>query len=139
MSAIFVLILRFLLAISLYAFLFLAIFRMWKDFEKQSHAALENRPQISFLLLNDKENSTAFNQNEISIGRDIDNDLSIDDEAVSSQHARIKYENGNWLLEDLNSTNGTFLNDMRIYTPTVLVHGDEIILGNRSLVVEITD
>ena len=44
------------------------------------------------------------------IGRDTHCDLSVMDEALSAHHARITFHHGQWWLEDLNSTNGTFLN-----------------------------
>lgn len=136
MSAIIVLILRLLFSISLYIFLFLAIYRMWIGFVKPKNSDSMKIPEIS-LLLDDQEKPTSYNKNEISIGRDDDNDLTIDDETVSSQHAKIVYEKGNWMLEDLSSTNGTFLNNQRIYTPTVLIKGDEVMLGKRSLLINI--
>ncbi len=138
MSAIIVLVLRILLAISLYVFLFLAIFRMWERFEQPKIGEVAEKPEIS-IILDDQEVPVSFKQNEISIGRSDDNDLAIDDEAVSSRHARIIFENGKWMLEDLNSTNGTYLNNQRIFTSTVLINGDEIMLGKQSLLIDIPD
>jgi hypothetical protein len=43
-----------------------------------------------------------------NIGRDKDNDLSVDDRFMSSRHARIIYESGKWIFEDLNSRNGSY-------------------------------
>ena len=45
----------------------------------------------------------------ITIGRNHDNNLVIDHPAVSGHHARIIPQDGNWIVEDLKSTNGTFL------------------------------
>lgn len=64
-----------------------------------------------------------------NIGRDAeDNDLVIDDDAVSGHHARIKLEKDQFVLYDLASTNGTFVNDERI-DKHALSDGDVIKMG----------
>jgi hypothetical protein len=50
----------------------------------------------------------------LSIGRHPDNDILIDNPAVSSHHAKITREENKFYIEDLNSTNGTFLNGLKI-------------------------
>jgi pSer/pThr/pTyr-binding forkhead associated (FHA) protein len=69
-----------------------------------------------------------------AIGRDgLRNDLVLDDSTVSAEHARIRLENGRFVLYDLGSTNGTFLNGHRIQKQT-LIDGDEIAIGRTRLV-----
>lgn len=63
------------------------------------------------------------------IGRDVTNDVVIGDAEVSRQHARITRTPGGYVLEDLGSTNGTFVNGERLTTPRVLNPGDLIALG----------
>jgi pSer/pThr/pTyr-binding forkhead associated (FHA) protein len=63
------------------------------------------------------------------IGRDVTNDIVIGDAEVSRQHARITRTPGGYVLEDLGSTNGTFVNGERLTTPRVLNPGDLIALG----------
>lgn len=68
------------------------------------------------------------------IGRDAAaNDLILDDETVSAEHAVIKYENGSFVLYDLASRNGTRLNGNNIQRQS-LMDGDVIQLGSVSLV-----
>src|SRR2546422_6581145 len=50
----------------------------------------------------------------VTIGRAPDNDIPIDNLAVSNYHARIYTEAGRLVIEDLNSLNGTFVNDQRV-------------------------
>lgn len=49
-----------------------------------------------------------LSQKTFTIGRDKDNDLSVDDQYMSSKHARVTYDSGQWTIEDLNSRNGTW-------------------------------
>lgn len=62
----------------------------------------------------------------IRIGRLQECDLSIPSPLVSRNHADLLYENGKLLLQDLNSTNGTFVNGRRVFAPVVLKPGDKV-------------
>jgi len=73
----------------------------------------------------------------LRIGRDPASEILVNHETVSNQHARLWYRNKQWWIEDLLSTNGTFLNDERIETPTILISGDEIRVGKVLLEIEI--
>ncbi len=77
------------------------------------------------------ESQYAINQNNILIGNDADNDIVLTaDDYVSSKHACIRFDSGSLYLNDLNSSNGTYLNGERIYsTPRVLSPDDEIRIG----------
>ncbi len=68
----------------------------------------------------------------LTIGRKPDNDIAIDNMAISSHHARITMQGKTYMIEDLQSTNGTFLNEKRILT-SALQHNDTILLGQHSL------
>jgi Mg-chelatase subunit ChlD len=67
-----------------------------------------------------------------SIGRGLNNDVVLDDPAVSSQHCRIRPEPEGFVMHDLNSTNGTFVNDRRV-TRHLLAEGDQIRIGESLL------
>jgi len=71
----------------------------------------------------------------ISIGRTPDNDLQIDNLAVSSRHAQVYAENNLLMIEDLKSLNGTFLNNQRI-EKAVLEENDTILIGKHTITVE---
>jgi len=84
-----------------------------------------------------KFNSTVIkelkiDQDEIIIGRDSDNDVQIDNVAVSREHAKIIRGQNYYLIEDLNSTNGTFVNGKKI-NKKYLKEDDEISIGKHSL------
>jgi pSer/pThr/pTyr-binding forkhead associated (FHA) protein len=78
-----------------------------------------------------------FIKPEVIIGREPNCDFHLDDQTVSSQHARLSYHSQQWWLEDLASTNGTFLNDEAVSTPVVITHGDELRLGQLAIRIEI--
>jgi predicted component of type VI protein secretion system len=65
-------------------------------------------------------------QQTVTIGREQANDLKLTDPEISRRHARILYQASRYLIEDLGSANGTFVNGRRIETPTVLRPGDVI-------------
>ncbi len=66
----------------------------------------------------------------IRIGRAVENDVVIASKRVSREHARLRRDGRNVVLEDLGSANGTFLNDERVLTPVPLRDGDRIGLGD---------
>lgn len=67
------------------------------------------------------------------VGRSGDQ-IPLTDQTVSRRHARLRQENGKWIIEDLGSANGTHLNSVRITKPQQLKHGDQIRLGSTLLV-----
>ena len=69
---------------------------------------------------------------EITIGRNSKNDLEINNLAVSNFHARIEREQDRYFIEDLDSTNGTFINDEKV-TRCELQDGDTASIGKHSL------
>ena len=69
-------------------------------------------------------------QSLIMIGRAPSNDFIIGHPEVSRQHARLVRRGTLVILEDLGSTNGTFVNGVRLTSPHALVNGDVISLGN---------
>jgi ABC-type multidrug transport system ATPase subunit/pSer/pThr/pTyr-binding forkhead associated (FHA) protein len=68
-------------------------------------------------------------QDEVVLGRESGVDILIDSPGISRRHARIFVENDQYTLEDLGSSNGTFLNGERLRGRLGLKHGDEIRLG----------
>lgn len=70
-----------------------------------------------------------LNKDVLTMGRDVTNDIVLADPEVSRQHARIKRTPGGYVLEDLGSTNGSFVNGERLVSPRVLNPGDLVGLG----------
>jgi predicted component of type VI protein secretion system len=67
------------------------------------------------------------------IGRAPDAELRLEDTFASSQHARIFGRNGSWYVEDLGSTNGTFVNEQKLMGPAMVQPGDSIRIGQTTL------
>ncbi len=74
-------------------------------------------------------------KDEVVIGSAPDSDIAIDSLAVHEKHARLSRSGGDWLLEDLDSPGGTFVNGQRI-GEQALKSGDEIAIGKHTLEVE---
>jgi len=64
-----------------------------------------------------------------TIGRNADNAVEIDDDFVSGSHAEVFFEQGTWWIQDLNSTNGTYLNNQRVGNRVRLTDGDIVQFG----------
>lgn len=87
---------------------------------------------IQISSLNHTSRSIAFKSGGMTLGRDADNDIVIDDNLASRRHARIDFDGQTYRVLDLNSTNGTYLGEKRlapgapeIWTPeTALRIGD---------------
>src|SRR5260370_19630742 len=63
-----------------------------------------------------------------TIGRLPDNTLQIDNLAVSGHHAKVYWNDGHYVVEDLGSLNGTYVNNKRVGQAT-LIHGDQVLIG----------
>jgi predicted component of type VI protein secretion system len=68
---------------------------------------------------------------QLTIGRDSVNGVAINDAEVSRKHARLTFQGGKYVVEDLGSTNGTFVNGQRLAGPVVLKPGDVVSLGEQ--------
>jgi hypothetical protein len=64
-----------------------------------------------------------------TIGRDVNNAIVVDDQFASAEHAVLTYRGRTWYVEDLDSTNGTFVNGARVEGVAPLGYGDELQIG----------
>jgi serine/threonine protein kinase len=83
--------------------------------------------------------SYLFHQDVTTIGRTNGNDLIISERTVSRRHARLWFDNGRWLVEDIQSANGTLVNNMRLIPnqPVALNDNDVINFGDEVVVFNI--
>ncbi|MFD4421946.1 FHA domain-containing protein [Agromyces sp. NPDC058484] len=68
-------------------------------------------------------------RDEITIGRSSDSAIIIRDDYTSTHHARLMLWNGRWMIQDLDSTNGTFLGGSRVTVPTPIPLGATVKVG----------
>ena len=68
---------------------------------------------------------------QLIVGRDPSNSVAINDAEISRKHSRLSFQGGKYVLEDLGSTNGTFVNGQRLAGPVVLKSGDVVSLGEQ--------
>ncbi|HKW33149.1 MAG TPA: FHA domain-containing protein [Candidatus Acidoferrum sp.] len=91
--------------------------------------------KLSLMFDNKLVREVPVGSRPVTIGRAPDNDLSVDNLAVSSYHAKIFFEGGRMVIEDLNSLNGTFVNDLRVERAT-LHDGDKVHIGKHIIKVD---
>jgi hypothetical protein len=78
-----------------------------------------------------------LDKTELVIGRDLNNDIVINDSEISRRHARLFLQGNNYVIEDLGSTNGTSVNGQKLVGPYILRPGEVITFGEQvSLIIE---
>jgi hypothetical protein len=122
---------RIALAFCLYTFLALVLFTLWRDLYASAGLSA-GPPRPNLLRLRDDgttERVHPLPKDSCFIGRSPSIEVSLADETVSAVHARIWRKEDRWWLEDLDSRNGTLLNQIPVQRRTILCTGDRIRLG----------
>ncbi len=140
MSGSLLLILRILMAASLYAFLGVAIYILWQNLKLQSNRIkqLSAPPLTLYQQDDDHIIDYRYTRPEVTIGRDPACDCILNDGTVSAMHARLTYRQNQWWVEDLRSTNGTFLNQENVSAPLVVTSGDQLRCGQVVLSISVS-
>lgn len=141
-----VLALRLLLVIGLYLFLLAIVVVAWRELRATARAgtpaaAEEPTGQRSLVVVDGgdtplRAGDTFTLRSVTSLGRDMSNTIVLPDPGASAEHALISARDGHWWLEDLGSTNGTFLNGARLDAPAIIAPGDLIHVGQVQLKLE---
>jgi predicted component of type VI protein secretion system len=90
-------------------------------------------PKLKITLPDQEEHLHELHEDTVTVGRLPDNSLPIEDASVSSHHAQLLFDNGSYKLVDLDSTNGTFVNNQSV-TEVILQHGDNVRFGKVEVV-----
>jgi pSer/pThr/pTyr-binding forkhead associated (FHA) protein len=77
--------------------------------------------------------TVSLDEAPILIGRGADAAIRLDDDYVSTRHARIARSGEQWFIEDLGSTNGTYIGSHRLTQPTILQLGSTVRIGKTTL------
>ena len=110
--------------------------RSGKSKKKSSKPPPKRRGSPTHVLVVDGANSgerADLAQAPILIGRGSDAAIRLDDDYVSTRHARIASSGDQWFVEDLGSTNGTYIGSARITQPTTLTLGTQVRIGKTIL------
>ncbi len=103
---------------------------------KPAKAPPKRRGSPTHVLVTQGANSGAraeLDQAPILIGRGNDAAIKLDDDYVSTRHARIAASGDQWFVEDLGSTNGTYIGAVRITQPTTITLGTQVRIGKTIL------
>jgi len=131
---------RAVLLLALYAFIGAVGLVGWLDLRRsarrQAAAPAEPPGQVRLIVLDgatsDRPPGTWFGLEPVSaVGRDLDNDVVLADPTISGRHAVVSLRDGAWWVEDLASTNGTYVNGDRLpaEAPALLRSGDVVQVG----------
>lgn len=91
-------------------------------------------PTLFIRRSDNQDHEVRWEQDELSVGRDASNDIVLDDRQASRRHARFKKDDAGYLIYDLESTNGTFVNRERVQGQHVLRNNDEVWIGDTVIV-----
>ncbi len=115
----------------LYAFLFVVVRVLLRDLRVASRGRAElGRLVVLASPRGEPPPGASFGLDAVTtIGRDVNNSIVLDDPFASSEHATLTFRGRSWYLEDLDSTNGSFVNGQPVETVAPLGFGDEIQVG----------
>jgi pSer/pThr/pTyr-binding forkhead associated (FHA) protein len=123
---------RILFLVLLYLFLFGIARTLLRDLRA---AAAEPTAQVGRLVVlaspggEPAQGTTLSLETITSLGRDVNNAIVIDDQFASAEHAVLTYRGRTWYVEDLESTNGTYVNGSPVDGVAPLGYGDELQIG----------
>ncbi len=131
--------LRIGFVVLIYVFLFMVARALWQDLRAGVSGA--GRPLGRLVVIAAQEGrpapGTSLPLDAInSIGRDVNNSIVVDDSFVSADHAMLTFRGRAWYIEDLGSTNGTYLNGQKVEGLLPLGYGDELQIGQVRLRLE---
>lgn len=121
----------------LYVIIYYALKIMYKDVK---NGGKKRRPTVAkgsygLEIINSgnskdlKDGSIIPIRSDLTIGRKEDNSITLSDQHVSGNHAKIILRNNSLFIEDLNSTNGTYLNGNKVHGKVKVSNKDEIKIG----------
>ena len=141
MNAILVFVLRLIFVLLSYLFLGWIGYTIFTDLRgKNVRTKGKVIPPISLQTeIEDDQVEKQFTTPEIIIGRDPACDFPLDDETISLRHSKISFHHKQWWVEDLGSTNGTYVNEAVVEEPVVLTSSDHLRLGRKSFNIKINN
>lgn len=131
------LILKYVFIIGMYIFLGNVLRALYIDINKDPLGAIDESIRRLMVVSGDEHikegQAIQLSKSSLIMGRDDGCDLILGDDYVSKHHAQVLIDKGRPMLEDLGSTNGTYLNGKKISRRMVLKDGDIIKIGGITL------
>lgn len=127
--------LRYFFIALLYLFLIVVVRAIYKDMKRpeasprRQRKGKADRPQLVVITADRNVGTRYALTEEVRIGRAANSDIPIDDTYASQQHARVYASRESCFVEDLGSTNGTYVNGRKVSYPLELRPGDRIKVG----------
>ena len=142
--------LKLFLLLLLYLFFFRVVRAVWAEMNppkqveapkprraekppKRARGAKHAPPHLRAVAPKELEGRTFELGDEVTVGRAAGCQVTLDDSYASQLHARVFSRDGTWYVEDLGSTNGTYLNRRKVSAPMVMQRGDKLQIGNTIL------
>lgn len=127
------LIFRYIFILLIYLFMIGIIRMIYLDIKSMRSSINDGDSYLKLLNRKDtlpfKVNEVYVIDNDVTIGRGAQNDIILKDPYISKSHAKIIIDENEYFLEDLNSVNGTLINDEKVFDVVKLKDGDRIKLG----------
>ena len=122
---------RILFLVLLYGFLFAVARVLLRDLRAAARGPIElGRLVVVASPQDEPPPGAAFTLDAVTtLGRDVNNAIVVDDPFASSDHAVLTFRSGAWYVEDLGSTNGTFVNGVPVERVAPVGFGDELQVG----------
>jgi pSer/pThr/pTyr-binding forkhead associated (FHA) protein len=141
MPASILLFLRVFITAVLYIFLFWILLTLWRSLQEQTLVLTSRRVSpLSLRLTSDPlKGNFHFNRPQITLGRNPTCDCVLDDETISAFHARLMFRHNQWWVEDLKSTNGTFINGQQVASAVVVTSNDNLRIGQVDFAINIEE
>ncbi len=134
------LILRLAIAVALYGFLGAVLLVTLQELRAATARLEETRRAVARVVVVECEDDVPVEigheyrlQPVTTIGRGLTNSIVLADSFASTEHARISFRGNQWQIDDLDSRNGTTVNDIPIEGTVVLATGDQIGIGRVTL------
>ena len=137
-----ILLLRLGLVAVIYIFLFQLVIVLWRDLRPPAPVSAPEKPLPALEVLEPGGSGRSIGElitmdTITSVGRGEQNTVVLSDPSVSARHALLSCRLGQWWLEDVGSSNGTFLNNARVAQPVLIQPGDVLGLGGVRLRVRV--
>ena len=132
-------VLRLIFLAILYVFLYLVVRALVRDLRAAAREPVTELGRLVVLAAPSGEPpaGSSFALDAItSLGRDVNNSIVLEDDFVSATHAALTYRGRAWYVEDLGSTNGTYVNGAPVDGLSPIAFGDEIQIGQVRLRLE---